>query len=95
MLFCVDERQLVKDDGFTGVDITKELGRRWKALPTEDEDRYSEYMEKAAELKKATSEESEEDEEEKPKAKKVVKKAKKVVKKAKKVVESESDSDDE
>jgi len=96
LLFCDDERQLVKDDGFTGVDIMKELGRRWNALPTEDEDRYTEYMEKAVELKKATSEESEdEDEEEKPKAKKakkVVKKAK-VVKKPKKVVESDSDDE--
>jgi hypothetical protein len=95
LLFCDDERQLVKDDGFTGADIMKELGRRWKALPTEDEDRHSEYMEKAAELKKATSEESEDEEEEEKPKKKVVKKAKKVVKKAKKVVEIvESDSDE-
>ena len=92
LLFCDDERALVKDEGITGTDIMKELGRRWKALPTEDEDRYAEYMEKAAELKKATSEESEdEDEEEKPK-----KKVKKVVKKVvEKVEESETDSDEE
>jgi hypothetical protein len=90
LLFCDDERQLAKDDGFTGTDIMKELGRRWKELPSEDEDRHSEYMERAAELKKAKSEESEdEDEEEKPKkVKKMVKK--KVVKKV-----EESDSEDE
>jgi hypothetical protein len=95
LFFCDDERPLVKDEGFTGTDIMKELGRRWKALPTEDEDRHTEYMEKAQNLKKKVdSDDESEDEEEKPKAKKkVVKKAKKVVKK---VVESDSeDSDDE
>ena len=96
LLFCDDERQLVKDDGFTGTDIMKELGRRWKALPSEDEDRYSEYMERAAELKKATSEESEDEDEEKPKKKVVKKVAKKVVKKkvVKKVEESDSEDDE-
>ena len=105
LLFCDDERANVKEDGFTGVDIMKELGKRWKELPEEDEDRYTEFMEKAANLKKEKMEESDVEEEE-PK-KKVVKKTKKVVKKTKKVVkktkksksesvsESESESENE
>ena len=91
LLFCDDERALVKEEGFTGADIMKELGRRWKKLPEEDDDRYSVYMEKAAKLKKAKVEDSDsdsdsEDEEEKPK-KKVVKKA------AKKIVYDEEDEE--
>ena len=91
LLFCDDERALVKEEGFTGADIMKELGRRWNKLPEEDDDRYSVYMEKAAKLKKAKVEDSDsdsdsEDEEEKPK-KKVVKKA------AKKIVYDEEDEE--
>ena len=96
MLFCENERAKVKKEGFTGKDITTELAKRWKDLKKEEEDMYTEYMEKAAELKKAKVEESEsEEEEEKPKTKKAAtKKAakKKVAPKKKKVVE-ESDSD--
>ena len=101
MLFCENERAKVKKEGFTGKDITTELAKRWKDLKEEEEDMYAEYMEKAAELKKAKVEESEsEDEEEKPKTKKAAtKKAatkkvaakKKAAPKKKKVVE-ESDS---
>jgi hypothetical protein len=69
MLFCNKERENVKSEGFTGKDITTELARRWKALKEEDEDMYSEYMEKASDLKKKASEESDDDEEEKPKKK--------------------------
>ena len=96
MLFCENERAKVKKEGFTGKDITTELAKRWKDLKEEEEDMYAEYMEKAAELKKAKVEESEsEDEEEKPKTKKAATKkvaAKKKAAPKKKVVE-ESDSD--
>ena len=96
MLFCENERAKVKKEGFTGKDITTELAKRWKDLKEEEEDMYTEYMEKAAELKKAKVEESEsEDEEEKPKTKKAATKkvaAKKKAAPKKKVVE-ESDSD--
>ena len=81
MLFCDNERENVKSDGFTGKDITAELAKRWKALKEEDEDMYTEYMEKASELKKKKSEESDDDDEEKPK--------KKAAPKAKKSKESE------
>jgi len=101
MLFCNKERENVKREGFTGKDITTELARRWKALKEEDEEMYSEYMEKASELKKKASEESD-DEEEKPKKKseeeKPKKKAvqkKKAAPKKKVVEESDSDSSDE
>jgi hypothetical protein len=98
MLFCNKERENVKSEGFTGKDVTIELARRWKALKEEDEDMYTEYMEKASELKKKKSEESDDEEEEKPKKaapKKAAPKKKAVPKTAaakKKVVE-ESDSD--
>ena len=96
MLFCENERAKVKKEGFNGKDITTELAKRWKDLKEEEEDMYTEYMEKAAELKKAKVEESEsEDEEEKPKTKKAATKkvaAKKKAAPKKKVVE-ESDSD--
>ena len=99
MLFCENERAKVKKEGFTGKDITTELAKRWKDLKEEEEDMYTEYMEKAAELKKAKVEESEsedEHEEEKPKTKKAATKKvaakKKAAPKKKKVVE-ESDSD--
>ena len=98
MLFCENERAKVKKEGFTGKDITTELAKRWKDLKEEEEDMYTEYMEKAAELKKAKVEESEsedEHEEEKPKTKKAATKKvaakKKAAPKKKKVVE-ESDS---
>ena len=98
MLFCENERAKVKKEGFTGKDITTELAKRWKDLKEEEEDMYAEYMEKAAELKKAKVEESEsedEHEEEKPKTKKAATKKvaakKKAAPKKKKVVE-ESDS---
>jgi hypothetical protein len=100
MLFCDNERGNVKSDGFTGKDITTELARRWKALKEDDEDMYSEYMEKASELKKKKSEESDDEEEEKPKKKaapkKEAKKAvpkKKAAQKKKVVEESDSESD--
>jgi hypothetical protein len=105
-LFCDDERATVKEEGFTGKEIMKELGRRWKALPEEDEDRHQEYMEKAAELKSEKSDsESEAEVEEKPKKKnkkskvkevevveeEVVEKPKKKKGKKSRKVESESD----
>jgi hypothetical protein len=99
MLFCDNERANVKSDGFTGKDITAELAKRWKALKDDDEDMYTEYMEKASELKKKKSEESDDEEEEKPKKaapkKAAPKKAapkKKAAAKKKVVEESESDS---
>ena len=78
-LFCDDERESVKEDGFTGKEIMTELGRRWKALPEENEKKHLKYMEKAAKLKKKAEEEKveeepESDEEEKPKKKAAPKK---------------------
>jgi len=92
-LFCQENRESVKDDGYTGKEITEELNKRWKSLKEEDEDMYSEYMEKAAILKKSgddgettpkTKKKKEDVEEKKPatKSKKVPTKSKnKVVKK--------------
>ena len=80
------------------IDIMKELGKRWKELPEKDEDRYTEYMEKAAELKKTNVEDSEEDseEEKKPKAeKKQVKKKQAKKKPVKKTVIEEDDEEEE
>jgi len=99
MFFCDHERQSVKDEGFTGKDITTELARRWKALKEDEEDMYTKYMEKASELKKK-SEESDGEQEEKPKKaapKKAEKKAAPKKKSAKKKVIEESDgsSDEE
>lgn len=70
-LFCQENRESVKEDGYTGKEITEELNKRWKTLKEEDEDLYAEYMEKAADLKKSSSEE------ETPAPKKVAKKTKK------------------
>ena len=98
LLFCDHERPIVKENGFTGKDIMKELGKRWKELPEKDEDRYTEYMEKAAELKKTNVEDSEEDseEEKKPKAeKKQVKKKQAKKKPVKKTVIEEDDEEEE
>jgi len=50
-LFCENERNLVKHEGFTGKDITSELSKRWKNLQENDEDMYTEYLEKAKKLK--------------------------------------------
>ena len=90
-IYCVDERPTVKEEGFTGAEITTELARRWKVLKEKDEDMYSEYMEKSAKLKEAPVEDEERDEE-KPKKKKPEPKKKKATQK-KKVVE-ESDEED-
>ena len=77
MLFCEDERHTLKDEGFTGREIMVELGRRWKNLKDENEDRYEEFMEKAVELKNTKESDIEtEDEEEKPKLKKRTRKTK-------------------
>jgi len=86
-LFCDDERASVKEDGFVGREVMVELGRRWKALPEEDEDRWQEYMSRAKTLKnKIPEEEAVEDaveepveEEEKPKKKKTKKSVEKIV----------------
>ena len=90
-IFCADERGQVKEDGFTGKDITTELAKRWKALKEEDEDRYDEYMIQAAELKKNKEVEVEEVEveEEKPKQK-----TKKSGGKQAKIVSESDDEDD-
>ena len=62
-LYCAANRADVKTDGFTGHDIMKELGRRWKNL---DEDEAAEYNEKALEMKNGgrVKEEVKEDEDE-------------------------------
>jgi hypothetical protein len=84
-LFCDDERASVKEDGFVGREVMVELGRRWKALPEEDEDRWQEYMSRAKTLKDKIPEEDaveeavEEEEEEKPKKKKTKKSVEKIV----------------
>ena len=65
----------------------KELGRRWKKLSEEDDDRHAVYMEKAEKLKKVKVEDSDSDSEDEEKPKKVVKKS--VKKATKKAVEDE------
>lgn len=79
-LFCQDNRELVKEDGFSGKDITDELRKRWEVLKKEDEDMYSEYMEKSADLKNNAIEEDIT-----PSPKKVKKSEKKPAAKTKKV----------
>jgi hypothetical protein len=92
-LFLDDERASVKEDGFVGREVMVELGRRWKALPEEDEDRWQEYMKSAAELKteKIVEEEEEEEKPKKKKTKKIVEEEeeeeKPKKKKTKKIVE--------
>ena len=107
-LFCDDERANVKEDGFVGREVMVELGRRWKALPEEDEDRWEKYMSRAKMLKNKVVEEDvvEETEEEEEKPKKV-KKTKRILpikkdeeekekpKKKRKIIVDEDDEDDE
>ena len=105
-LFCKENRESVKEDGYTGKEITEELNKRWKSLKEEDEDMYSEYMEKAAILKKSGDEEEKtpapkknkkkkEDVEEKPaaKTKKVSTKSKNKV--TKKILEDDDEDVEE
>jgi hypothetical protein len=104
-LFCQENRESVKDDGYTGKEITEELNKRWKALKEDDEDMYAEYMEKAATLKKNGAEEEtpapkktkkkKEDVEEKPapKTKKVPTKSKNKV--TKKIFEDDDEDIEE
>ena len=61
-LFCAENRDDVKKDGFTGHDIMRELGKRWTKLQEEETDMYEEYLEKAAELKAKASVKVEDDE---------------------------------
>lgn len=91
-LFCQENREDIKEDGYTGKDITDELNKRWKVLKEGDEDIYLEYMEKASMLKKNGDEEDSTPK----KVKKPVTKTKKIATKTKnKVVKKLFDEDDD
>ncbi|KAG1669635.1 hypothetical protein FOA52_010795 [Chlamydomonas sp. UWO 241] len=40
LLFCNDEREKVKEEGFTGTNTLVELGRRWKVLPDSERQKW-------------------------------------------------------
>ena len=58
-IFRAENSADVKADGFTGVDIMKELGKRWTKLQEEDVDTYDEYLERAVEMKAVKVEDEE------------------------------------
>lgn len=59
VFFCIDERSAVKEDNpeLNNKEIMTELGRRWKLLKGEDEERFAKYEKLAAEDKKRYEEE--------------------------------------
>jgi len=79
ILFCSDERSQVKEDipDINAKDVLIELGKRWKALKDDDEDRYSEYQVMAEKDKVRFKKEMEayvpEENDEEPKEKKTIK----------------------
>ena len=58
-IFRAENSADVKANGFTGVDIMKELGKRWTKLQEENVDTYDEYLERAVEMKAVKVEEEE------------------------------------
>jgi high mobility group protein B2 len=79
ILFCADERAQVKEDmpEISAKDVLAELGKRWKALKDDDEDRYNEYQVMAEKDKVRFKKEMEayvpEENDEEPKEKKTIK----------------------
>ena len=51
-IFCEEQKETVKQDGFEGKDVIAELARRWKELESEDEDYFKELKSRADKLKK-------------------------------------------
>ena len=51
-LYCEEQKEAVKQDGFEGKDIIAELARRWKELESEDEEYFKELKGRAEKLKK-------------------------------------------
>ena len=72
IIFCENEREKVKKEGFIGKNLMTELAIRWKTLKDDDEDMYTEYMEKALELKNVKEEKSEDEKPKKKVEKKVI-----------------------
>jgi hypothetical protein len=56
-LYCQDNRQVVKDDGFEGREVTTELGRRWKEMKEANDDDYQHYQQLGEEAKARWEEE--------------------------------------
>jgi len=51
-LYCEEQKEAVKQDGFEGKDVIAELARRWKELESEDEEYFNELKVRAEKLKK-------------------------------------------
>jgi high mobility group protein B1 len=75
-LFCEEQKEAVKQDGFEGKDVIAELAKRWKELESDDEDYFKELKSRADKLKKEFQEANPVEEKEK-KIKKVEKDEKK------------------
>ena len=79
-LYCEEQKEAVKQDGFEGKDVIAELARRWKELESEDEEYFKELKGRAEKLKKEFQESNPQVEKEKEKKiKKTEKEAKKTV----------------
>ena len=51
-MFCEEQKETVKQDGFEGKEVVAELARRWKDLESEDEDYFKNLKTRAEKLKK-------------------------------------------
>jgi hypothetical protein len=51
-LYCEEQKEAVKQDGFEGKDVIAELARRWKELESDDEEYFKELKGRAEILKK-------------------------------------------
>jgi hypothetical protein len=51
-LYCEEQKEAVKQDGFEGKDVIAELARRWKELESDDEEYFKELKCRAEILKK-------------------------------------------
>lgn len=53
LLYCQDQREIVKSEGFTGRDVTRELGDRWKVFQKSSDNsaKMAEYLELVAQDK--------------------------------------------
>jgi nucleolin len=96
-LFCKEERVILKDDDEWSdqpfVEISRELGRRWRILNT---DQQEDWNEKAKSFNESINDDSDSDSSvSKTKKKKTKKKKKKTKKKKKKKSDSDSDSESE
>ena len=51
-MFCEEQKEAVKQDGFEGKEVIAELAKRWKELESEDEDYFKDLKTRAEKLKK-------------------------------------------